>query len=90
MFRLVYIIFCDLMYNQQKRSEEKWVIETMTGQEQCIRQLVLIVETNVKYHSSPQKEGQSIVENAIKNIDHREENLGDIRNKYPISQKSFI
>ncbi len=51
---------------------------------------MLIVETNVKYHSSPQKEGQSIVENAIKNIDHREENLGDIRNKYQVSQKSFI
>ena len=73
------------MYNKQKRSEEKWVIETMTGQEQCIRQLVLIVETNVKYHSSPQKEGQSTVENAIKNIDHRDENLGDISKPYLIS-----
>jgi len=62
----------------------------MTGQEPCIRQLVLTVEMSVKYPSSPQKEGQSTVENAIKNIDHQEENLGDIRNKYPISQKSSI
>ena len=62
----------------------------MTGQEQCIRQLVLTVEMNVKYHSNQQKEGQSTVENVIKNIDHREENLGDIRNKYQVSQKSFI
>ena len=62
----------------------------MTGQEQCIRQLVLTVEMNVKYHSNQQKEGQSIVENVIRNIDHQEENLEDIRNKYQISQKSFI
>jgi len=84
MFRLVYIIFCDLMYNKQKRSEEKWVIETMTGQEQCIRQLVQIVEMNVKYHSNQQKEGQSTVENAIKNIDHRDE-IEDISKPYLIS-----
>jgi hypothetical protein len=72
------------MYNKQKRSEEKWVIETMTGQEQCIRQLVQIVETNVKYHSNQQKEGQSTVENAIKNIDHRDE-IEDISKPYLIS-----
>ena len=61
----------------------------MTGQEQCIRLLVLIVETNVKYHSSPRKDDRSTVENVIKNIDHQEENLGDIRTKYPISKKSY-
>jgi hypothetical protein len=72
------------MYNKQKRSEEKWVIETMTGQEQCIRQLVQIVEMNVKYHSNQQKEGQSTVENAIKNIDHRDE-IEDISKPYLIS-----
>ena len=48
---------------------------------------MLIVETNVKYHSSPQREGQSTVENVIKNIDHREE-TEDIRKRSPVSQKS--
>ena len=46
-----------------------------------------IVDKNAKYHSSPQREGQSTVENAIKSIDHQEET--DIRNKYLISQKSY-
>jgi len=78
------------MCNQQKRSEEKWVIETMTGQEQCIRLFVLTVEKNVKYHSSQQREGRSIVENAIKNTDHRDEDLEDISKQYLISQKSSI
>jgi hypothetical protein len=61
----------------------------MTDQEPCIRQLVRIVEMSVKYHSNPHREDRSIVENAIKKIDHQEENLGDIRNSYPISQKSY-
>ena len=72
------------MDNKKKRSEEKWVIETLTGQEQCIKQLVRTVETNAKYHSRPQREGQSTVENAIKNIDHREERV-DISKQYLIS-----
>ena len=45
------------------------------------------VDKNAKYHSSPQREGQSTVENAIKSIDHQEEI--DIRNKYLISLKSY-
>jgi len=76
------------MCNQQKRSEEKWVLETMTGREQCIRLLVLTVEKNAKYHSSPQREGQSTVENAIKNTDRQEE-TEDISKQYLISQKSY-
>ena len=55
----------------------------MTGQEQCIKPLVLTVDKNAKYHSCPRKEGQSTVENAIKNIDLQEET--DIRKKYLIS-----
>ena len=36
---------------------------------------------NVKYHSSPQREGRSTVESAIKNVDLQEENIGDISKK---------
>ena len=36
---------------------------------------------NVKYHSSPQREGRSIVESAIKSVDHHEEVTGDISKK---------
>ncbi len=61
----------------------------MGGQELCIRLLVLTVEKNVKYHSSLQKEDRSTVENAIKNTGPREE-IEDISDKYPISQKSSI
>ena len=66
------------MYKQKNRSEEKWVLETMAAQGLCIRLLVLIVETNVKYHSSPHREDRSIVENVIKNEDLQEE-IEDIR-----------
>jgi len=61
----------------------------MDGQEPCIRLLVLTVEKNVKYHSSPQKEGQSTVENAIKDTGRRDE-TEDISKQYLISQKSYI
>ena len=59
----------------------------MTGQERCIKPFVLTVDKNAKCHSSPQREGLSTVENAIKNIDRQEET--DISNKYLISQKSI-
>ncbi len=62
----------------------------MTGQERCIRLLVLIVETNVKCHSSPLRDDRSIVENVIKNVGRQEGNLEDISKQYLISKKSSI
>jgi hypothetical protein len=39
------------------------------------------VEKNAKYHSSPQREGQSTAERVGKNIDRQEENIEeDIKN----------
>lgn len=40
-------------------------VET-TGHEKCIKQFVLNVGENVKFHSSPQKVGQFIAGNAIR------------------------
>ena len=57
----------------------KWVIEILTGQEQCIKLFVLTVGKNVKCHSSPLREGQSTVENATENVDRQEEATEDIR-----------
>jgi len=86
-FHGAYIFFSKRMYNQQKRSEEKWVIETLTGHpEQWRKPFVRTVEKNAKCHSRPRKEGQSTVKRVGKNIDRREET--DIRRKYLISQKS--
>ena len=61
----------------------------MTGQEQCIKLHVPIVEMNAKCHSSPQKEDRSIVENVIKNVGRQEGNLEDISKQYLISKKSY-
>ena len=70
----------------KEKEVRKWVIEGLTGQERCTKPFVLTVDKTAKCHSSPHREGQSTVENAIKNIDRQEET--DIRNKYLISQKS--
>jgi len=40
-----------------------------TDQEKCIRQLVVTVETNVKYHSSQKITDQFIAENVFKITD---------------------
>ena len=45
------------------------------------------MDKNAKYHSYPQREGQSTVEHVGRNTDLQEET--DIRNKYLISQKSY-
>ncbi len=56
----------------------------MTGQEQCIRLLVLTVMKNAKCHSNRQKDDRSTVENAIKNTDPQDE-TEDISKQYLIS-----
>ena len=73
---------------QQKRSEEEWVIETLTGLVRCTKPRARTVAMNAKCHSSPQRGGPSTVERVGKNIDRQDESIDDIRNAYLISQES--
>jgi hypothetical protein len=62
--------------------KDVWVIkDVVLDHVKCIKQLVLIVEKNVKYHSSLQREDQSTVRHVGKSIDPQEESLGDISKK---------
>jgi hypothetical protein len=59
-----------------------WVTEdAVLVHGKCTKQLALIVEKSVKYHSNQQREGQSTVKRVGKNIDPQEESLGDISKK---------
>ena len=49
--------------------KSRWATGEVLVQGQCTRQLALIAAKNVKFPSNPQKEDQSIAENAIKSIE---------------------
>jgi transcriptional regulator CtsR len=50
----------------------------MIDQEKCIRQLVVTVETNVKYHSSQKITDQFIAESVFKIINHKNVEVLDL------------